>query len=431
MRLRGYSRLLACCLVGLLLGACDEAGDPAPNMYYTEASRSEREQIHVLRLVGTPYEMGLQHGELMAAELVEGMEWFDSDPMFFALMTLARDYGMIDEALAQSYPDLVDECRGMVEAAQAAGVAGLTLDKCVTLSYADVIVEYIEGLAGACTQIAAGNAATPDGTLIHARNMDNSYMRYLAEHPTIIVRRPEGQIPFLEVGFPGSVSPHSGMNAEGVCIASNENSSEDHDRVGRSHIQMSRQVLQQCASLDEAEAFLSAQDHCSAESLMVSDGDGRTAAVFEMTASHIGVRRMDEHGLVFLTNHFVHPEMVALHAERAADASTRSRLARLEQLLPPGGAASLHGTLDVATAITVLRDSHNPLTGETHPPDLFDGGGTIANNAAVHSMVFVPERRVAYVAMGEPHVPQHEFLGFDLEALLRGEAGEAVPASYP
>jgi hypothetical protein len=388
----------------------------------------------VLKLVGTAYQMGWQHGALMAPELVEGVQWLESDPLFGLFLALAEDKGLLDDAMAHSFPEVLEECRGMVDGAQAAGYSGITLEQCVGLAYADVMAEVIEhDLGAACTQLVAADDATPDGTLVHGRNMDNDYLSYLIRHPTLIVRRPEGLIPYVEVGFPGSVSPHSGMNAEGIAVASNENGAlDDYDRQGRSHIQMSRQILQSCSTLAQAEQLLMEQDHCSAESLMVSDGRGRQAAVFEMTANHMGIRRLDADGVVYLTNHFVHDDMVALHAPRDPDASTYSRLARLEQLLPPTGAQSLHGQLDVAAVISVLRDTHNPITGETHPPDLFDGGGSIANNAALHSIVFVPERLELYVALGEPPVPQRTFIGFRLEGLLEpGGATQTDPPQMP
>jgi hypothetical protein len=194
---------------------------------------------------------------------------------------------------------------------------------------------------------------------------------------------------------------------------------------GSSHPQMGRQILQECASVDEAEAFLQAQQHASSETLVVSDGKNGEAAVFEMSASHMGVRRLDENGLVYMTNHFQHPDMAPLHDERPPDHDTKTRLMRLEQLLEPGGPDSLHGRIGAEQAIAVLRDRYNPYTQETHPEDLYKGGGTIANNGALQSVVFLPEERVFYVALGEPPVPYRTFIGFSLDELL--EEDDVVP----
>jgi hypothetical protein len=94
---------------------------------------------------------------------------------------------------------------------------------------------------------------------------------------------------------------------------------------------------------------------------------------------------------------------------------------RLSQLLTPGGQDSIHGQIDAEQAIAVLRDRYNPLTQETHPIDLFDGGGSIANNSTLQSVIMLPEERTFYVALGEPPVPYRTFEGFSLDELLEGD----------
>ena len=58
----------------------------------------------------------------------------------------------------------------------------------------------------------------------------------------------------------------------------------------------------------------------------------------------------------------------------------------------------------------ILRDTTNPITGQTHPLDLFDDGGSIANNAAVYMMVFAPRERMFWVSMGEKPVAAQRFV---------------------
>ena len=342
-------------------------------------------------------------------------------------MSLARSYGLLDDAMEHSYPDVYDECKGMTEAARRAGVSGWTMDICIGLAYADVILAYIQQELPGCTQFVGVDAAAPDGRLVHGRTMDWDDIGYLFDHPTIIVRRPTGGIPSVGIGFPGCVAPYNGINAEGIAIAINHNTAKDdseRQRGGHAHTQMVHQILSKCSSLDEVIAYFQEQTHCHAQGITVSDGKNRRAGAFEMTAHHMGIRELDENGLVFMTNHFLHPDMVDLHVPVAEETSSFRRLRRLEQLLNPDGADSIYGQVDAAGAISVLRDRKDPITGETHPPDLFDGGRTIANNAAVWSMIFIPEDNVFYVAMGEPPVPQRTFVGFDIDELLKGPGAQ-------
>ncbi|HOX43798.1 MAG TPA: C45 family autoproteolytic acyltransferase/hydrolase [Myxococcota bacterium] len=420
-------------LAALLAPGCS---DESPK-YYTEASREERDGVHVLKLVGTPFEMGLQHGELMAPELAEGVAFVEQDSLFSLFLPLARSQGLIEDALAQSYPDVLDECEGMAEAARRAGVPGWTLETCIALAYGDVILAFVQDLVSpGCTQFMAAGPASIGGRLVHGRNMDWDRLSYLIDHPTVIVRQPTGEIPFLTVGFPGCVAPYNGLNAAGIAIASNDNSADPaqdpNQRGRRGHTQMIHQALAGCDSLEAVEAFLRGEPHSRATILGVSDGAQRTAAVFELSPSHLAVRRMDADGLVYATNHFLDPAMDPLDTNpKDPTASTACRLRRLEELLPPDGRESLHGQLDPARATEVLGDRYGPCTGETAPEDAFDTNSSIGTNGAIWSMVFLPEERTVYFAGGEPPVPLRPYVGFDLDDLLTGEDGTPDPPAPP
>jgi hypothetical protein len=429
--MRALSRLLL--LTAVLGSACSEESPK----YYTEASREERGGVHVLKLVGTPFEMGLQHGELMAPELAEGVAFVESDPTFSLFLPLARSQGLIEDALAQSYPDVLDECDGMAEAARRAGVPGWTLETCIALAYGDVILAFLEDIVSpGCTQFMAAGPATADGRMLHGRNMDWDRLSYLIDHPTVIVRQPTGKIPFLTVGFPGCVSPYNGLNAAGIAIASNDNSADPtqdpNQRGRRGYTQMINQALSSCDSLESVEAYLRGEPHSRAIILGVSDGAQRTAAVFEMTASHTAVRRMDADGLVYATNHFLDPVMDPLDTNpESLTASTACRHQRLQELLPPDGRESLYGQLAPARATEVLGDRYSPCSGETAPEDAFDTNSSIGTNGAIWSMVFLPEEHSVYFAGGEPPVPLRPYVGFDLDDLLTGGDGTPDPPAPP
>lgn len=416
---------VAAALVLVLLGGC---GSEAPR-----GARSQQGNLVVLNLRGTPYQMGLQHGELMAPELAMGADFVANDSQFSLLMLIAQTMGFVDEASAQSFPWVVDECRGMVEGAARAGVTAWTFEMCITLAWGDVILENLAKEGIGCSQFMATGAATSDGSLVHGRTLDWDNIRYMVEHPTLIVREPQGKIPWVAVGFPGNVAPYSGMNERGLAVASNDGYAvADVDRTGRSHVQMVGEILQEHGSLEEVESFLRAQDHCTAEILGVSDGTARAAASFEMSATHFAVRRLGPDGVVYMTNHFVDPEAATVNDPMEATDSSLTRYQRLGQLLEPSGAATRHGALDLAGGVGILRDTYNPVTDVTNPTDLFDQGGSLANNGAIHSMVFLPEQRLVYVALGEPPVPQLAYVGFSLDALLGREGAlPPTPATVP
>jgi len=408
--------------LAFLLSACGEDDGGTPT-----GSVEKRGDITVLRLEGTPFQMGLQHGELAPEGIQAAADVLVNDLAYSVIFSYAETSGLQDMALEHSYPDVLEECEGMVKGARSAGVENYSYEDCVSASNLLLILEQLASMnPGGCSQFVAMDDATSDGRAVHARNLDWGRLQFIIDNPTIIVRKPKGKIPYVEIGFPGVLLTLTAMNAEGLAVAINECSSEaDNDTVGNGHPQMARQIMQECTSLDEAEAFLRAQDHASAETMVLSDWKSGEAAVFEMSANHMGVRRLDENGIVYATNHFTDPDMAPLHDERPPDHDTKTRFMRLEQLLEPGGEDSIHGQIDAEQAIGVLRDTYNPYTQETHPPDLFDGGGSIANNSALQSVIMLPGERTFYVALGEPPVPYRTFAGFSLDELL--EENDVVP----
>lgn len=413
-------------LWGLLLSGTNGCGD---DYVIPNGSRETQRGIRFVRLHGTPYEMGYQHGTLLYDELQEGAAFIESS-ILWVMMEWAADWGFVEQAWQYSYPDVIEECQGLSDAVD----GGISMEQCLVLAYGDVVIEYLEGGHPlGCSQFAAAGAATRDGRLIHGRNLDWDAFSFIEENPVVFYREPEGKIPHLSLGFPGNVAPFSGMNSAGISVASNETDAQaDVDREGRGHVQMVRQILQEAETLEDAEAFLRAQDHTTAEILVVSDGPTGRAAVFEMTASHLGVRMINADEIVYATNHFVHPDMADKGPQAEPGDSTWNRYERLGQLLEPDGTDTLYGDLDIAGAISILRDTYNVHTGETHPPDLLDDGGSIANNGSLQSVVFVPNAGLMYVGVGPVPAVTNVFVGFSIEQAQGGLASPPpTPETYP
>ena len=413
----------AAVLLGLILGAASCNGEQMP-----QGSMERRGLVRIVHLKGTPYQMGLQHGRLLKDQLIEGAQFIEDSNLAF-MMEWAQDWGFVEDAKANSYPDIIDECRGLVKGSDEA----MTFDQCITLAYGDVIVEAIHNPSMACSQFIVKDGATRDGRLLHARNLDYDRMPFMEENPVLFVRQPKGHIPYLVVGFPGCVAPYTGMNEAGLSVASNEaNARDDLDREGRSHVQMVREILRNAHSLNDAIDFIQAQDHMTAEILVVADGNSGQGAVFEMTANHMAIRRIDQDGVLYATNHFVDPTMEDKCKPVAPGDSTWNRFERLGQLLEPTGEDSLYGTIDFPTAITILRDTYDVVTGKTLDPNQATGGATLANNGAIQSVVFDPARRILYVALGSVPAMLHEYVGYNLDELLgRPDAQPPDPPFYP
>lgn len=384
----------------------------------------------VIWLVGTPYEMGYQQGTLLHDELAAGIDWLNSMHLIDIIVPLANLLGLFDLAYENSYPDVIEECEGIVDAA---GDVGWSMEVCMLLNFGDILIEFLsEGfppakqMAPGCSEIAASGQATTDGRLYHGRILDWSKIDFLLDYPIIHVRQPSDGIPHAYIGFPGNLSPYSGINAEGISIASNEADPFDNSeqsRTGRSHVQMVGQLLKTASSLDEVVSTVQSENHMTVELIMVTDGKSQEAAVFEMTAAHLGIRYMENDAL-WATNHFVAPETKDAD-EDPAGSSSLLRFERLNQLVGTDHEDSRWGEIDPAVMIEIMRDRVNPYNGEESPESAFDNDSSLATNGALYQIVFDPENLFFWVAAGELPVPRQQFAGFSLGELLE------LPGSLP
>lgn len=383
------------------------------------AHREDRPPFIVVWLEGSAYAMGYQHGTLLHEELARGIADSRYVAQILNILPVARLLGLDDYARSQSYPDILEECEGMVDAA---GDVGWTMDLCLLANFGDVLVEFLSGVVPkppACSQLVVTGEATADGRTYHGRLLDWGEVDYLLWYPVVFVRQPMDGIPHVYIGFPGNLSPYSGMNAAGLSGASNESdpaNASEHDLFGRSHVQMLGQILKRAHSLAEAEALIRGEDHMTVEQFGLADGPHRDGAAFEMTARRLGVRRLRE-GAVWLTNHFVAPETVDADADPAG-ASSVLRFDRLAQLVPRDGAATRFGTFDPRVVAEVLRDRVDPYTGVETPVGTFDNDGSLATNGAMYAIVFSPEDLLFWVAAGALPVPEQPMVGFSLGELL-------------
>jgi hypothetical protein len=311
----------------------------------------------------------------------------------------------------------------------AAGDVGWTMELCLLVNFGDVLVEYLgdylpvkgvgTALAPGCSQLVARGAATADGRIYHARILDWGDIDYLLEFPVIFVREPAAGNPHVTIGFPGNLSPYTGMSWHGLSIGSNESDPLDgsqHDLVGRSHVQMLGQLLTWTDTVEAATAAVLASDHMTVEQFGMADGASQEAAAFEMTSTAVGVREpVDD--VLWLTNHFVGEVTSGLDADPAG-ASSLLRFDRLAQLAAPDGVDTRYGEIDPEVLVEIVRDRVNPYTFEESAIDDFDNDSSLATNGAVYQIVFSPEELVFWVAAGGVPVPQQPFVGFSVGELL-------------
>ncbi|KNC48210.1 uncharacterized protein AMSG_04439 [Thecamonas trahens ATCC 50062] len=245
-------------------------------------------QITVVHLYGTPYEMGVAAGTLLKQEIInlydEFLPWVEEQALAYAkhlprsLVDIITDIGIeagleMEVLLTEKYTPkhFVEEMKGIADG------AGLTYNKVHRYSM------FPELIKAACTIIAGWGNATKDGSLTQVRALDwgvDNPMRYA---PITFVYHPEaGQgNAFMTQGFPGFVGAITGYSTEtAICekvwIHSNETILQG--RPGYPWHFLLRDILQFDSTIAEATARMQAAKRTASIFVGVGsrvDGQGR------------------------------------------------------------------------------------------------------------------------------------------------------------
>jgi isopenicillin-N N-acyltransferase like protein len=165
--------------------------------------------------------------------------------------------------------------------------------------------------AFACSAIVAEPSRSATGEVVMGRNLDLPPFAYLHELTLVTVYRPRGKHAFASVGFPAIVGVISGMNDSGLSLAVNEiyeskDAAPKYSPLGTPKLMLLRRVLEECATLDEAEKLLKATPRTGLMAVTMADKTG--GAVFEITPKNV-IRRRPIDGIVTCTNDFLSPEL--------------------------------------------------------------------------------------------------------------------------
>ena len=179
--------------------------------------------VRVLRLTGTPYEMGFAHGYLLAEEIVPFVDQFViSLPLVVGVdRYVKRVLPFVTKKMSFTAEE-EDELRGMVE-----GISAKLGPEGAVLKSLGRTIEAIDLKAGntfgdwagfACSSFSAWGALTADGGTITARNFDYFPHAKLEKLATLVARTPAdpARKAWVTVGYPGLIGVISGMNEDGV-----------------------------------------------------------------------------------------------------------------------------------------------------------------------------------------------------------------------
>lgn len=334
--------------------------------------------MHEIVLEGSPYERGITHGRQFA-DIIKAaiIEYCKFGGAFTERINL---YGRrMFDYLQNSFPDLVEELRGISDGAQ--------------IDFGDILLlNFFPGLLNLpiyCTNIAFVNSC--DGP-IHGRTSDigSDYHYYLLQRVT----PNEGGQEFLSVNWAGTIWTGVGINASGLSVGqSSAPTAPGQDGIGISTLIMPRPVLQYCRNTREAmnllERFRLAGKGLNV-ALLDETGD---AAVVEKSHDKQAVREAEE-GVVFCSNHFVEETMqgmIPLRIDGIEENST-GRYQLLSNIFGTDKNIAAHGIEGMKKLLRIHANDDRPGICQHVPPNLISW----------YAYILLPRKREMWICDGPP-----------------------------
>jgi hypothetical protein len=207
-----------------------------------EIAGQGEDQIHVLTVWGTAYEMGFAHGSLFKKEIAHLQV-----KMIEMLSAGGQTVALLDAIFEQSKPYIpihfLEEMKGLAEG------SGISLQDIIRINLRGEAAEFHCSLFGAW-----GKATAEDGHLYQLRCLDYETGMNIQKHPLIVVYVPDEGGIFANIGYAGVIGSFSGINKEQLAISEigDDRSTDAITYKGIPFTFLLRDILQFDKSLDEA-----------------------------------------------------------------------------------------------------------------------------------------------------------------------------------
>jgi len=281
---RDLDKSLAAVLRVLALQLVEVPREPDTRRREGNGSLEIKNGHRILRLRGKPYEIGFQHGRLLAPNIHRLCERIVYGVGFY--YSIEKGQWFLDEAakLVERQrpfiaPEYFEEMRGLADG------AGLPV---ALAQAANIFPEFFH-----CSGVAVFGKATRDGRLFHARVLD--YMTEVGlqdEAVTMAVER-EGARRFVNVSYAGFIGSVTGMNEKQVAIGEMGGRGEG-DWDGTPMAQLLRGALENCDTLEEALDYMRRRPRTCEYYYVISDGKSRTARGVAATSKKFEVVKPGE-----------------------------------------------------------------------------------------------------------------------------------------
>jgi len=390
---------------------------------------TRREGLLVIRLKGTPFEMGYASGRLLQdqmhtletefLEMIHGyvpQEWKVNVLKTYVIFRNRSLSGYVSEdyrlqiygttlGCPDTHPELGNYYNRLLNYHAAHDISYMMIDNPLV------------SRAG-CTSFGAWGGATKDGHLITGRNFDWEAAEVFSRDRVVILCEPDNGIPFISLAWASMAGVVSGMNRAGISVTINGAPSSLPGETATPVAMVARDVLQKAHNLDETLKLLrEAKVFVSTLWLIGSRADGKFIVV-EKTPKVTNVRE-PEGDFIVSANHFQTEKLKddSRNQRYIQEATSVPRFDRLTELLQQA-----QGKIDAQLTADILRDRKLPggkFVGNGHRSSL---------NAliATHSAIMDLTDGIFWAA--SPPNQLGRFVAFDVNDFDRELPDRSVPA---
>ena len=402
---------------------------------FGKASLEERKGLLILKLKGSRYEMGLQHGKLLKQQILKGVVSYHAD--FVRNFSGLKNAPWILRHFYQRYldwrfyrplekyapRDFLEEVKGLADGCGLPFdlvLRGNLLSEINMNRVANFRKHKLKNLPQSeCSSFAVYGHLTEDGSMLVGRNTDYSGAGLWDRYQTVFFYEPEDGYRFVNIGTAGLLKCNSSMNEAGLCLGGHFLYSEDVSTKGAGFTALEYEIMTKTCSMGEAYRLLSSKKRAGVFAFLIASAREKEACVIECTASKTDIR-FAKNGAVFETNFMTTPALTSADflLSHGLGKNPKSRYARLEQVLE-----EFRGQITPQKAAEFLGDHYNISSQSFRPL-----GDVLATLNNLTSVVFNPQRLVFWVASGLAPVCNNPYYGFDLNAEFSNQVSSFKPS---
>lgn len=241
----------------------------------------------------------------------------------------------------------------------------------------------------ACSSFGVWNEHTPDSSLLIARNFDFYAGDDFSKEKIILFIKPDKGYKLMLITWGGFTGVTSGMNEHGLTVTLNAAPSVLPSSTATPVTLISREILQYAKNIDEAFSIAAKAKSFVSESFLIGSALDHKAVLIEKTPDTT-ILYTTAGSEILSTNHFQSAYFLkdAVNIKHMNESATVERYKRLQQVM------NMVQLKTPQTSVEILRDRR----GWNETDIGLSNENAVNQLVAHHSVVFLPEKRLAWVS---------------------------------